>query len=128
MRNVNEVVELARKHTPRVEWLGDAVDDLVLLLFKRAEDAVPDDQHTVTVSQGQRGEGHLPRVVLVDVRAVAAMVHAVVRGRVEDVLQGAHLAHCALSPCREYAPSCVTAALTVWIQNWYNRLNCLCGG
>ena len=60
---------------PAPERRGDAVDGLFLLGDIGAEQAVPHDQD--------------PAVVAVDVFRVAAVVHAVVRRRVEDPFQRA---------------------------------------
>ena len=61
-----------------VDVLGEAVDDRLVLALERAEQAVPDDEDAA--------------VVAVEVLAVAAVVHPVVRRRVEHLLAGAERA------------------------------------
>lgn len=50
LNDVTVVMELTGQHTPGVEGLGNAVGDFVLLFFKGAKHAVPDDQHAVRMS------------------------------------------------------------------------------
>ena len=62
----------------RVDVLGEAVDDRLVLALERAEQPVPDDEDAA--------------VVAVEVLAVAAVVHPVVRRRVEHLLERAERA------------------------------------
>lgn len=74
----DEEMEMLPEETVTVELFGEAKNGLLLLLGECAEKLVPDNEHVAEV--------------LIEIRIVARVVYAVVRGRYQYVFQNAQLA------------------------------------